>query len=334
MCLLKKRRKAFPLFFLVISLFLACSPQEKKKTITFADAGWDSIKFHNAVAGFIAENIFNYQWTESPGSTALMHEGLIKGEIDIHMECWAENIASYYTDRDTEKFHELGINFNDNYQGFYMPRYVQEGDSSRNIDAIAPELKHVKDIKNYPELFPDDEQRGKGRVYGSIPGWEADIIMYNKFLHYGLDANFVYFRPGSDAALSAAISSAYERGLPIIAYYWEPTWLLGLYDMVLLEDEPYSKEKLITGACALPAVHVAIAASNQFYNNEENKDFNLFLSRYKTSSALTSEGLAYMQETDADYSEAALHFLRSHPELLGNWLTADQLELLNNILFK
>ena len=36
------------------------------KEIVFADAGWESIKFHNAVAGIIAQEIFGYTWTEIP----------------------------------------------------------------------------------------------------------------------------------------------------------------------------------------------------------------------------------------------------------------------------
>ena len=37
--------------------------------------------------------------------------------------------------------------------------------------------------------------------------------------------------------------SAIERGEPWVGYNWEPTWVMGLYDMTLLEDEPYDEEK-------------------------------------------------------------------------------------------
>ena len=76
---------------------------------------------------------------------------------------------------------------------------------------------------------------------------EVDEILHKKYLHYGLDDNFIYFRPGSDAALATAITSAYDKGEPIAAYYWEPTWLLGMYDMVLLEDEPLMKQPIGRG---------------------------------------------------------------------------------------
>lgn len=239
--------------------------QSPDKEIVFADAGWDSIKFHNAVAGLVAESLYGYSWREVPGSTAVTFEGLIIGEIDIHMEIWTDNIASYENDLKEGKFKELGVNFDDNYQGIYVPRYVIEGDPKRGIEPSATDLKYIWDLKDYPDLFADNENPGKGRMYGAIPGWEVDTILHNKYLHYGLDENFIYFRPGSDAALSSAITGAYERGEPIAAYYWEPTWLLGKLDMVLLQDEPYDPATYKEGKTALPAVEVTIGVSNNFF---------------------------------------------------------------------
>ncbi|MEG1932097.1 MAG: glycine betaine ABC transporter substrate-binding protein, partial [Pygmaiobacter sp.] len=222
------------------SLLVGCGG-EKQDTIVFADAGWDSSKFHNAVAGLVAETVYGYTWSETSGSSAVLLEGMKKNEIDIFMEMWTANLASYDEDVAQGRLQELGINFDDNTQGFYVPRYVIEGDAARGIAPIAPELKTVADLANYPELFPDEEQPGKGRIYGAIPGWEIDNVMHNKYEYYGLDKDFIYFRPGSDASLSAAITSAYEKGEPIVSYYWEPTWLMGKYDFVLLEDAPFDK---------------------------------------------------------------------------------------------
>lgn len=328
-------KKLISIVLLLSLLALAgCSGETatESKEIVFANVGWESITLHNAIAGVIAEEIFGYTWTEVPGTTTVMHEGLIKGEIDVLMETWTDNIAPYEDDLAAGKLKELSVNFDDNYQGIYVPRYVIEGDAERGIEAVAPDLKYVWDLKKYPELFPDDENPGKGRMYGAIPGWEIDEIMYKKYLHYNLDENFVYFRPGSDPALQAAITAAYERGEPIAAYYWEPTWLMGLYDMVLLDDEPYDKDTFLDGKCMPPAVRVTVTVSNDFAAEESNEEFIAFLSNYKTSSALTSEGLAYMQETGADFIETAKWFLGEHPELLDEWLNPEDAEAMKGFL--
>ena len=82
--------------------------------IRFADVGWDSVKFHNAVAGLVAESAFGYTWKEVPGSSPIMHEAMLKGEIDVNMEEWTDNLATYHADLADEKFKELGVNFDDN----------------------------------------------------------------------------------------------------------------------------------------------------------------------------------------------------------------------------
>ncbi len=146
------------------------TPQEKT-SITFADVGWDSIKLNNALAGLVAEEVFGYTWQETPGSTPISHEALISGDVDVHMEEWTDNIPAYATDLADGKFTELGINFNDNYQGFYIPRYVADQ---------YPDLKTVKDLANYAELFPDPEDSSKGIIYGGITGWSITEIMEKK----------------------------------------------------------------------------------------------------------------------------------------------------------
>ena len=316
-----KKIISFVLIIIILTSSIGYS-EGATKEIKFADAGWDSNKFHNAVAGLIIEQVYGYQWSEVPGSTTVLHEGLLKGEIDVHMEVWTSNIASYENDVKEDKFKDLGLNFGDNYQGFYVPRYV--------IDKYAPDLKYVWDLKKYPDIFPDDEYPDKGRVYGAIPGWEADEIMHNKYIHYGLDQNFIYFRPGSDAALASAITSAYEKEEPVVAYYWEPTWLMGKYDFVLLEDEPFDESTYKEGKTELPPVPVTVGVSNDFY--DEEPEIVEFLTKYETSSALTSEALAYMQDYDADYNDTAIWFLKEHDELIDKWLNPDEAEIIRSYL--
>lgn len=319
------------LSILLAALFLAqplglageARAAEEKREIVFADVGWDSIKLNNALAGLVAREIFGYTWTEIPGSTPIIHEALLKGEVDVVMEEWSDNIETYAVDRDAGKFQELGINFNDNYQGFYIPRYVAD---------TYPELKTVQDLAAYPQLFPDPEDSAKGIIYGGIPGWEVTEIMKKKVSAYGLDQYYNYLPPGSQAAMDSVITSAWDKQKPIVAYYWEPTWLLGKYDMVLLEDSPYDPNTYQDGVGACPAVTVTVAASNQFYG--ANPEFCAFLSRFSMSSALVSEALAYMQESGVtDFNQVARWMLtQAHPELIDQWLEPEQADSLRSAL--
>jgi glycine betaine/proline transport system permease protein/glycine betaine/proline transport system substrate-binding protein len=181
-------------------------------TAVFADADWDSIKFHNAVAMYIAETAYDMQTEELSGTTAITYTALKGGDISVYMEMWTDNLSAYDDDVADGSIKELSVNFDDNNQGFYVPRYVIEGDADRGIEAVAPDLKTVEDLKNYSDVFIDPDDPSMGRLYGAISGWEVDTVMRNKYAYYGLDSFYNYMDPGSSSALAAAISSAYEKG--------------------------------------------------------------------------------------------------------------------------
>lgn len=305
------------------------APQEAG-TIVFGDAGWDSMQFHNAVAMFIAETAYGYETSVISGSTAITYSGVKTGDIQVYMETWTDSIASYDDDVAAGEVIELGINYDDNMQGFYVPRYVIEGDAELGIEAVAPDLVTVADLANYADVFVDPDDPSMGRIYGAISGWAIDEVMRLKVEFYGLDEFYNYVDPGSDAALAASIAGAYERGEPIVAYYWEPTWITGMYDLVLLEDAPYDEELYLIGQCACPAIDLTVAVNPGFY--DANPEFCEFLSNYHTSSALTSEALGYMHDTEATADEAAVWFLAQHDELIDEWLTADKAELVRAAL--
>jgi ABC-type proline/glycine betaine transport system substrate-binding protein len=295
---------------------------KKSKKVILTDAGWDSIKFHNAVVSFIAKNGYDLEPEIMAASSAICHTAIVRGDADADIENWSENIAAYEPDLKAKKFVELGINFDDNRQGFYVPRYVIEGDAKRGIKAIAPDLKTVEDLKKYSHVFVDEEDPSKGRIYGSIPGWSIDETLFAKYKYYGLDKNYNYFRPGSAATLAASFMKAYQAGEPIVGYNWEPTWISGKLDLVLLEDAPYTKEGYLKGETEIPSVHVTVTASNKFVKS--NPDFSKFLANYHTSSALTAKALAYIMDNKASYDDAALHFIKTNEDLVKGWMPADK----------
>ena len=298
--------------------------------VVFGDPGWDSVKFHDAVAMFIGKTAYNIEPEEVSGTTAITYSGLLSNDIQVYMETWSNNIATYDSDIKAGTIKELSVNYADNAQGFYVPRYVIEGDASRGIKASAPDLKTVADLKKYSDVFKDPDDPGKGRIYGAISGWEISDVMRAKYEYYGLDQNYNYVDPGSDSALAAAIASAYEKGKPIVAYYWTPTWITGKYDLVLLEDNPYNAADYEKGACACPSVRVTVCVNSKFY--KEAPDFCDFLSKYQTSSDLTAQALAYINDTNASYEDAAKWFLKGHDDLLSQWLPTDKADLVRAAL--
>jgi ABC-type proline/glycine betaine transport system substrate-binding protein len=311
--------------FLAALLLLSNGCGGKERSIVLVDAGWDSIRIHNEIVRIIAKAAYNINVEILASSTPVTYAAIKRGDADVQLEVWTDNIAAYRQDAADGAFVELGVNFADNRQGLYVPRYVIEGDPARGIKAAAPALRSVDDLRNYPDVFVDQEKPEKGRIYGALPGWEADEVIFRKFKYYRLDETFNYFRPGSDAALYAAFVAAYQRGLPIVGYLWEPTWLTGQYDMVLLSDAPYSgREAFLAGQTAFPAMTVAVLGSNSFVKREPA--FAAFLRKYQTSSAYTAEALAYLAQSKNSYAKAAIYMLKKYPEFINRWLDTEKAE--------
>ncbi len=297
----------------------------------FGGLDWDSAAFHNEVARIILEEGYGCETDALPGSTLPLVTGLGRGDVDVLMEVWRDNLVEPWTEAlERGDVIDLGINFPDAVQGWYVPRYLIEGDPTRGIEPAAPDLKSVYDLPRYASLFTDPEEPSKGRFYNCILGWHCELLNDAKLRAYGLDESFTNFRPGAASSLAAAISSAYTRGQPILAYHWAPTWVLGAHDMVMLEEPAYSREAWEAFSddpdnappTAYPTTEVAIGVNTAFA--AEAPQVIAFLKRYQTNSQMVNEALAYLQANkEATTRDAARNFLNTHPDVWRQWVSAE-----------
>lgn len=305
----------------------ACEVDHK---IVFAGLDWDSNAFHTAVAQRILKDGMGCRVDLVPGSTIPLHNGMARGDIHVMMEVWASNTPpSWQAGVAAGKLVEVGVNFPDAVQGWFVPRYLVQGDK-----AVARGLKSVADLPRFKALFRDPEEPGKGRFLNCIAGWQCELTNTRKLHAYGLTEHFTNFRPGTGAALDAAVLSAIKRRRPVLFYYWGPTWLLGQIgdEVVMLEEPPYDAAKWMAlaefsdprearDATAYPVVEVRVGANKAFVDAAPR--IRAFLERYRTSAKLVSEALAYMQRTDGSADDAARHFLKTRGDIWGAWVTPE-----------
>lgn len=317
------------LLFLSVALYIiwGCYIESyaEKGSIVIGEGDWDSNAFHNQVISYIIRHGYGEETEIVLADTSVLITSFKNKDIDLSVEMWSDNIPTYEEDIKNNYYKELSINYDDNNQGLYIPTYLVEGD-----DAPAKDLKSVKDLIKYAHLFPDPEDSSKGIIFGGPEGWKATEFLHNKMKAYGLDKYYNFKPIDSSATLSATLTSAYEKEEPWVGYNWEPTWIMGMYDMTLLQDEKYSEENWTKGIGSFPQVKVTVVATPSFV--EEFPEIADFLSKYKTSSALTSDALAYMQENEVEADVAAKWFLKEHPELLKKWLPSDVAEKIENEL--
>lgn len=302
----------------------ACEVDHK---IVFAGLDWDSNAFHTAVAQRILRDGMGCEVDLIPGSTIPLFNGMARGDMHVMMEVWSNNTPPSWTAGVAAgRLVEVGINFPDAIQGWFVPKYLVRGDH-----AAAKGLKSVSDLPRFKALFRDPEEPGKGRFLNCIAGWQCELVNSKKLHAYGLSEHFTNFRPGTGAALDAAILSALQRRRPVLFYYWGPTWLLGQVgdDLVMLDEPAYDAARWAAldrvkdprdarDATAYPVVEVRIGANKAFLDRAPR--IRAFLQRYRTSARLVSDALAHMQRTRGSADEAARHFLATRADVWTAWV--------------
>jgi glycine betaine/proline transport system substrate-binding protein len=122
--------------------------------------------------------------------------------------------------------------------------------------------------------------------------------------------------------LASSLAGSYEKGEAWLGYYWGPTWVLGTYDMVVLDEPAYSDSCWVEGdrGCSFPPSIVNIAVSKDFADAASDEMVE-FLRAYGIDQLLVSELLAYMRENDADAVDAARYFLANNSDIWSAWVS-------------
>ncbi len=326
---MKLLKKFFLLMTALVVVLSMAACQYETNTIVIAEGDWDSNRFYNDVVKFILEEGYGEEVEITEIGTQGMILGLSNGSIDLNVETWSENMATYQDDIEAGNYYEIGINFDDNYQGLYIPQYIKDE---------YPDLVSVEDLVDYKFLFPDPEVTGwdpdedKAVVYGGPSSWSITEFFVKKFANSDVYPDLVEnfdFRPlESTATLNTTIVSAYDEEAGWVGYYWEPTDIMGLYDMYLLEDDhTYDVD---SGVGFVPTNNVTIIGRDGF--GDQYPEAEAFLAKMSTSSAVVNEVLAYMVENDLETEDAAIWWLDNNEDMWSTWVTEDARTLIRAAL--
>ena len=212
--------------------------------------------------------------------------------------------------------------------GWFIPRYML--DKNPNINKIAEILAH-------PEAFPSQEDPSKGAIFNGPTGWGGTIATNQLSKAFDVKGkSFEVIDTGSAAALDSSMAKAYERKEPWLGFYWEPTSLLGMYDMVPVDfgvqhDAAEWKRCTSVDTCAdpkpntFPKDNVLTLASKSFIERTDPAAVDYLKARSwnnKTVNAL----MAWMTENQATGEDGARHFLSEHPEIWTKWVSPEAAE--------
>lgn len=315
------------LFALGMATADSAGAADQKSPIRFGALTWESGAFTTELLRVIVERGYGYATETLPGSTVSLEVALARNDLQVIAEEWAGRSPAWVKAEQAGQVFALGDTVKHAEEGWWVPAYVIEGDASRNLKPLAPELRSVEDLKRYAPVFRDPESPDKGRFLNSPSGWTSETVNSQKLKAYGLDELYTNFRTGSGAAMDAEIGSSIRRGQPVLFYYWNPTPLMGRYKLVRLQEPAFDAQAWATltdpanpaptGSSSLPA-KLSVGVSKAF--REQYPDLVQVFERVDLPIDPLNQALAQMSEKRTPPRDAALAFMRQHPQVWKAWL--------------
>jgi glycine betaine/proline transport system substrate-binding protein len=295
------------------------------RTIDIAEMTWPSAAALAHIHATILEKGFGCNVEIVTGDTVPTSSSMLtRGTPAIAPELWTSTIAEAWQQGiEADKVVQLGDAITDGtVEGWFVPRYLQEAN---------PELTTAEAVIARPDLFPDPEESGQGRLYSCPPGWACELSTSALFEAYGMDDKWNLFSPGSGGALDASIARAFLRKEPILFYYWGPTAILGKFDAVQLDlgetrpevyacnTDPDCGEP--AGKTAYPSSPAVIGAAK--WVETEAPAVAEYFGKVGLTNAEISELLVYGDENKADAAQTAENFLRTKQDVWTTWVTPE-----------
>ncbi len=284
---------------------------ESGKPVKFAGLNWESGMLLTDVLQIVLKDGYGCETDSLPGNSITMENALSSNDIQVFAEEWVGRSEVWNKAAAAGKVVGVGAPVVGAVEGWYVPRYVVEGDAKRKLEAKAPNLKAITDLAQYTEVFSDPEEPGKGRFYNCPAGWTCELDNSEMLKSYGLEDKFTNFRPGTGPALDAAVLSSYKRGEPILFYYWSPTPLMGQVDLVKLDEKPGVDKR----------IDIKVGLSKDFH--EQAPELVAVLEKVNLPIDLLNQNLARMAKERIDSPKLAKAFLKEHPEVWHSWVSAD-----------
>ncbi len=307
--------------------------------IRLADLSWESAAFSTQLYQEILEKAYDCRTERVPGSSAALETALAQNDIQLIGEIWSGRTEIIEKAIAAGQVKVIGNTLEGGAeQGWYVPDYVIDGDEERGVAPAAPELRRIEDLGRYAQVFSDPEQPGRGRFYNCPSGWVCETFNSRLFELYGLDRQYQNFRPGTGAALDAAISAAYDRRQPILFYYWQPAGLMAKYSFRKLASAPFDQacwDAAVSGkgkTCPTDFIlaTIAVAASTPFV--QAHPDLVALFEKIQLRPEQMNEIILGMSEGGQSAAAQVRRFLKENPEQWRAWMPAAQADRLQAAL--
>ena len=300
--------------------------------LVIAEQNWASAELMANVDKIILEKGYGCEVELIPGATMPTFTSMDeKGEPDMNPEQWANAVYTPLKKAVSEK--RLIISNKAPITGLGEGWWITPGTVKKY-----PQIKGMTamEILEHPEWFPYKEDPSKGAFVGCPAGWGCQIANANLFRAFEMEKKgWVLIDPGSAAGLDGTISKAADSGSPWFGYYWNPTSMVGKYDLQAVDfGVPYAGADNWNNCIMLPDEQCADPKPSAWTKSEVNSLISANFAKTGGNDAITyvekrtypgpvmNGMLVYMADNQAKGSDAAVEFLKKHEDLWTQWVTS------------
>jgi len=197
-----------------------------------------------------------------------------------------------------------------------------------------PTLNTVEKVLARPDLFPYAEDRTKGAFIGCPAGWGCQLANANLYRAFEMKKKgWVLVNPGSGAGLKGSIAKAANRGENWFGYYWNPTAIVGKYNLIMLPFETkWAGTKNWDGCIAKPEQECAAPKPSSWTKSEVRTVITTKFSKRGGVAAqylakrifpgdVMNRMLVFMNNKKANGADTAVEFLTRHTDVWTKWVT-------------
>ncbi len=296
--------------------------------VSITEMSFSSAIITTEIASFLMEQGYGCTVTRVPSDTIPALASLAENnEPDIVTELWVNSAGNAYDKLKadgvisdlTQVLDPGGI------EAWWIPTYLAEEH---------PELTTIQGILDNPELV--------GNRFNNCPtgGWVCGTINRNIARAYGLEeAGIEVFDHGGGETLAASLAAAYDKNEPWFGYYWEPTAIMGRYDMTMVDiggvdidahEANLDPDVTDPRPSAYPPSLVYTVATTDF--TERAPEISALMSHISFGTDEMSTLLAWKGENKASSEETAVHWLMNNKATWGDWLSDEARTRLSKLL--
>ncbi|WP_411374922.1 glycine betaine ABC transporter substrate-binding protein [Arthrobacter sp. MPF02] len=212
---------------------------------------------------------------------------------------------------------EIGTTDYPGEEGWYVPTYVIKGDKERGIEPACPGLPNWEALNACASVFATAKTGDKGQYMSGAESWAFAYGDPQRIENLKLNYQMVF--AGSEAALYADLTRAYEQGKPWLGLMWRPNYMTQKYDLTRIEFPEHSEECWgKTYACQWPETVIYQWASSVI--EKDHPTLWQILKNYDLNNDQLQELQAKVIDNGLSPQEAVKEWMKDNRDVWTSWV--------------